>query len=195
MNKYKICIWMIIILTFCGCSQNTELNEIAAIVNGENIYQEEILNVLNDDKNLTYDVVLQNTIDDLLLIQYGIELGMEVSDQDVEERFSEVVSLSPMIEEKIEKFGIDKYKDILKNVITIEKVKKDYLSKYEKDLQVTDAEIDNWYRENINGEYLKSPSIREQVEQVIYDNKVDDSINRLIEELRNSATIKIIEVK
>jgi len=195
MNKYKICIWMIIILTFCGCSQNTELNEIAAIVNGENIYQEEILNVLNDDKNLTYDVVLQNTIDDLLLIQYGIELGMEVSDQDVEERFSEVVSLSPMIEEKIEKFGIDKYKDILKNVITIEKVKKDYLSKYEKDLQVTDAEIDNWYRENINGEYLKSPSIREQVEQVIYDKKVDDSINRLIEELRNSATIKIIEVK
>lgn len=150
---------------------------------------------MNDDKNLTYDVVLQNTIDDLLLIQYGIELGMEVSDQDVEERFSEVVSLSPMIEEKIEKFGIDKYKDILKNVITIEKVKKDYLSKYEKDLQVTDAEIDNWYRENINGEYLKSPSIREQVEQVIYDKKVDDSINRLIEELRNSATIKIIEVK
>lgn len=66
---------------------------------------------------------------------------------------------------------------------------------YEKDLQVTDAEIDNWYRENINGEYLKSPSIREQVEQVIYDKKVDDSINRLIEELRNSATIKIIEVK
>lgn len=54
---------------------------------------------------------------------------------------------------------------------------------------------DSRYRKHINGEYLKNPSIREQAEQVIYAKKVDDAINRLIEELRKSATIKIIEVK
>lgn len=193
MNKKVLCIGLtILIISFLvGCSKTTEQNEVAAIVNGEKIYCEEIKNVLHNDETLTYDTVLQNTINDLLIIQYGKKSGIDVFTDEVESRFNEIVALSPTIMKKIEGIGVEQYKKILKNVILLEKSKEFYLSQFKSELLVTDEEIDEWYKENINGEYIQSSSVRESIKDAIYDKKEDKLLKKLIEDLKGKANIII----
>ena len=63
-----------------------ERKNVAAIVNGEYIYVEDINDVLSEYEEtdgVTYDVILENTINELLIVQYGKNKGLEATDAEI----------------------------------------------------------------------------------------------------------------
>lgn len=177
-----------------GCGSKSSKDNIAAIVNNENIYYNELMNVIENNEGVTYETVLTNTINDLLLIQYGKNNGIGVTDLEVEERYNEILSLYPDIKSDVEgSIGISKYKENLRKQMMLTKTRDYHISQHKEDVVVSEEEITDWYEKNIGGNNADRNVIRENVRDVIYKQKEDILFSNLIENLKKEANIIIME--
>lgn len=196
MKKVHFVIPYIIILTIIitGCGSKLSENNIAAIVNDEYIYYDELINVIENSDGIAYETVLTNTISDLLMIQYGRSNGIDVTDSEVDERYNEVLFLYPEIKSDIERgIGISKYKENLRKQMLLAKIRDYYISEHKEEVAVSEEEITEWYEKNISGNNVSSDVIRENVKEVIFKQKEEILFSELIENLKEKANITILQ--
>lgn len=178
-----------------GCAdnklKNNEESEVAAIVNGERIYVEEIVYASNESGR-TYHEVLEDTINDLLIIQYGRNNGIVVTDDEVVNRIQEVKISLPSVYEDIEKsIGTEKYKKNIKQLLFLTKTR-EYLEK-ESNITITDEEMLAWYRENINGEGANFELVKKDVYKTLFEEKYSNYQDNLLLRLRAEGEIVLMK--
>ena len=131
---FFVCVIGIIIFSiYQGFKTNDKYREgVAAEVNGEVIFANEIERVLSeydDTDGITYDGILENTINELLLVQYGKRNGFIASKEEILEREEYLKNTMPDVYAEIEKNGIEDYRKNLENLIIYEKTKNDSVAR------------------------------------------------------------------
>lgn len=192
MHKYMriVLSLAICILVFSACGNNAEKNnEIAAVINGENLYISDIERVASEmdtDKN----EVLNDSINDLVVIQYGIENGIIISDATVNKRIEEVESAYPDIyNDIVESIGKEKYFNNLKYLMILEETKKDYIEKNM--FEIKEDELKEWYKKYISKDMEGYENSKDSVYEAVFEEKEQNLILELIKELREKADIKL----
>lgn len=81
---------MMYILCSCEKQQNIQTDYVVAEVNGESIYNSEIENALKNitDESITFDTILRNSVNELLVVQMASSCGIDIS-QDEFDKFVE----------------------------------------------------------------------------------------------------------
>ena len=130
----------------------------------------------------------------MALIQYGRSNGIDVTDSEVEERYNEVLSIYPEIKSDIERsVGISKYKENLRKQMMLAKTRDYYISEHKEEVAVSEEEITEWYEKNISGNNVSSDVIRENVKEVIFEQKEEILFSNLIKNLKEKANITILQ--
>lgn len=86
MKKFIIALLIFVIYVLCSCGKVIEVppDYIVAEINGEPIYYSEIENALNNikDGSITFDAILRNSINELLVVQMAPSYGIDVSQEE-----------------------------------------------------------------------------------------------------------------
>lgn len=127
-------------------------DDIAAIVNGETIYKNEIYTALKatNSETLTYDIILHNSINELLVIQSAPKLGVELSDSALNKFLNDYENDAPEFFQKgVDLYGREQYLAGLARQWKYKAVKDYVVSNILPSPIVTDDEIDE-YAKSIN---------------------------------------------
>lgn len=192
MYKYMgiISVFAICIIVFSACGNNVDKNnEVAAVINGEEIYIQDIERVATETDTDEKDV-LNDSINDLLIIQYGIENGIIISDEMVNERIIEVESGYPdMYNDIIESIGKEKYFNNLKYLMILEETKNYYIEKNM--FEIKEGELKEWYKKYISKDMKGYEISKDSVYEAVFEEKEQNVILELIRELREKADIEL----
>lgn len=176
--------------------ENVPESDVAAFVNGEKIFVDDIKRVLSEydeTDGITYEKILQNSIDELVVVQHGIKQGYDATDEEIKQRELYLKNNMPEVYFEIEEIGIEKYRENLRNLIIFEKVKKDYLEKFSKETKVTDDEAKQWYVDNISKDMKNFEKNRALIISSLQDEKKNERIDDFIKTLRKDSEIIINE--
>lgn len=77
---------IVYVLSSCERTSNLPMDYIVAEVNGESIYYSEIENALKniEDGSITFDTILRNSVNELLVVQMAPSYGINVSEEEFE---------------------------------------------------------------------------------------------------------------
>lgn len=151
--RYKRWIKKCIIIALFGCVVYFSLNSIkqenkgetVAIINGENIYYQDCLNVKELNENLSDASIIEIVMKEFLVYQEAKKIGITVSDEEVEHRVKNLKNELPdMYGLCMEQYHSEKeYKQALYYSILYEKMF-DYISDmYIRELKINETEIKN----------------------------------------------------
>lgn len=117
--------------------------EIIAIINGENIYQQDYLRVKELNENLSDAVIIEIVMKEFLVYQEAEKVGITVLDEDVENRIINLRNELPDLYELcVEQYGSEKeYKQALYYSILYEKMFEYISDIYLGELIIDEAEI------------------------------------------------------
>lgn len=148
---------LIIALIYCGVKLTGKDNDIyvepgravEVYVNGEPLYVDEVDATLELNEGLSRQVVVENTIDEMLMIQYAKASGVNVSDKEVndviteyETHFPEIYSLA------LDGYGEEGLKEGLRNQQYLSHAMDMILSDPNYAVTVNDSIIDEYLEEN-----------------------------------------------
>ncbi len=121
---------LILIITFLVWFLATKnRNAVIVTVNGVPLRERQVDNVLKQSKELDRAEVIKNSINDLLIIQYGKENGCVASYEEISERMLEYKEVYPLFYDRALKiYGEEELAKGLENQILIEKSKEHYLN-------------------------------------------------------------------
>lgn len=195
---FLVCVIGIIIFSiYQGFKTNDKYREgVAAEVNGEVIFANEIERVLSeydDTDGITYDGILENTINELLLVQYGKRNGFIASKEEILEREEYLKNTMPDVYAEIEKNGIEDYRKNLENLIIYEKTKNDYLLQCSSEVRVSEEEAKKWYISNISVNMDGYEKNKDMIITKLEEEKIRCVVSRLVDELKEVSEIKIYE--
>jgi len=188
---------------------NNKKNEIAAIVNGEKIYINDIERIYNDLKehessssgNAVGPIpnkkeILDDIINELLVIQEAEKQNIVVNDEEVENRINILKEQMPELYETVlKKVSLEEYKKILKNGMLYQKMRENVLK--ENPVYVSEEEVltyieknkEDFYKNNINED--KFDEIKNIVKEEFKEREEIKVFNQWIEKIKNKAEIKI----
>ena len=72
-----------IVITQSGLNKDVENNAVEVYVNGEALYTYEVDDTLKVNPGLERETIIENTIDEMLIIQYAKEKQIEITDEEV----------------------------------------------------------------------------------------------------------------
>lgn len=88
MKKFIVILLTIVTCILCSCRKSIDVppDNIAAEVNGEPIYFTEIENALKNirDENITFDTILRNSVNELIVVQMAPSYGIDVPQEEFE---------------------------------------------------------------------------------------------------------------
>lgn len=182
-------------LLIVSCNNN---NNIAASVNGEYIYSSDINIVVEhfNDEKYDFKAVLNNTINELLVVQKAKKNNIFISKSEFQSYVDKFKGEVPLLYNiGVEIYGENKFISGLK-VRQIYKKMKSYVSdNILEQVKVQDADIIKYisYFKNVTYEDYKGLSQLEQAEVIgkIKVFKQEELFNNWVKELRNAADIKI----
>lgn len=170
-------------------------DEIAAIINGENIYVSDINRILEeykDNENISFESVLNNSIDELLIVQYGKRIGIVASVNEIDERMSYFKnSFHDKYIELLESGDLDKYRDNLEKLIVYDKTIENILSQCDDRITVDENEALSWYKENIDTDLTNFSKHKNMIVESLQDEKERQAITKFVIELRKNSEITI----
>ncbi len=180
-----------------------EDNEVAVVINGENVYKSEVedwYNILPPDfkSKITKEIFLDQVIEKVLLVQDAKAKHISVPDEEAKRYVEDILSKSGYTEEMLEA-------QLMEKGITLEKLYKMYKEQLLalkllnqtiiQGIEVSDAEIKEFYETN-KDKLSNSKSIdesKEQIETILKMNKQGEAIKKYIEELKENAEINILK--
>lgn len=176
-----------------------------AIVNGQPISQEEFQREYNFfffiqgipqayKVAISKGTILNQTINEMLLVDYAKSKGIKVSDKEVDNVVNKISEMSNLSIENITNilkqrgFTMNDLKDYYKKNLMITKlINETILPK----INVSDEEIQKFYKDNnITTPYNET---KDKIRNTLIQNKEAEMIKQLLNELRAKATIKINE--
>ena len=185
--SFGIAVIIIVSLILINSISN-RTDKVVALVNSEPILQSQLDMVLQQDKSIDRTELLENTIDDILLMQYAKNNGCSVSKQEVDELIREYKeTYSVFYEEALKIYTEDELRAGLENRILIDKGKQVYFSKFPIDtekgfedyLKSYDIEITSLTEEQIDTAKQK------------YKEKLEETaMNNFVKELRKESNIE-----
>lgn len=170
-------------------------DEIAAIINGEHIYVSDINRILEeykDNENISFESILNNSIDELLIVQYGKRIGIEASVNEIDERLSYFKnSFHDKYIELLESGNLDKYRDNLENLIVYDKTIENVLSQCDDRITVDENEALSWYKENIDTDLTNFSKHKDMIVEKLQDEKKRQVIEEFVIKLKEVGEVKI----
>jgi hypothetical protein len=196
---YIIIILLISIILTTGCSKNN-IGDIAATVNGESIYVNDINIVVkhfNEDK-YDFDTILNNTINELLVVQEAKKNNISISDGDFQAYIDMYKEELPLLFEKgVEIYGEEKFISGLKVRQIYKKMKAHVLDNIIGEITIQDTDVSEYivYFPNVTYEDYLGLSKAEQVEvkEKIRTLKQQDLFNSWVKQLRDAAEIEYFQ--
>ncbi len=186
-------------------NKTTVKQGVVAVVNGQPITQEEfqkeydffffIQGIPQAYKvAISKGTILNQTINEMLLVDYAKSKGISVSDKEVDAVVDKISQMSNLSIENITNilkqrgFTMNDLKDYYrKNLMITKLINETILPK----INVSDEEIQKFYTENnITTPYNET---KEKIRNTLIQNKEAEMIKQLLDELRAKATIKINE--
>lgn len=177
---------VIAIFTISWIQENRDFEPVSAVVNGESVYRAEVELIYTrlppELKDVyTPSIILDQTIDKVLVLQHAEELDIRVSEEMIDTRIEEQVASLGTSLEQLEQIlsardeGVDEYrKAVQEELIVNAYVEQEILSK----IRIRDSDVQQYYEDNIE-DYSAGPDQRrirhilvetqEQAEQVIAD--------------------------
>ncbi|MGL4346292.1 MAG: hypothetical protein ACRCTE_13920 [Cellulosilyticaceae bacterium] len=195
----KIIIGILVVFVCMIIGRYLVMSVVVASVNDEKILFREIhrvfLEKLREENLLTYEEILDYSIEDIILIE-NTPLGEEELVDLVEERVSLLKEIDPRAYEQIMKNNKDKYKEYLKNMLQIEYAIKAIKQKVGLNLEVSDKEIKDWYYSNFEGSTdedfnnLTNES-KTDIKQILENEKISKEVKKYLKKLELNYEIKI----
>lgn len=154
---------------------------------------------LNDSETMAqvYSQATDTLVNTELIRQAAMSAGITASEEEVQDRFDEIVEQvggQEALEESLQQLGLTE--DSLQSDVEQELIIQRYLeSSIDSDsLTATDAEIDELYEASGGAEAGLPPleEVRPQIEQQILANKENEMVNELVESLRAEADIELM---
>lgn len=131
----------------------------AAEVNGEKIYEYQLDNILNQsaDGSLKREFVLENSIEQLIVVQYGKEHGINIDDSYFNNYINEYKKEHPdQYKKGIQIYGEEEFYNGLKYHLIYQQTKEKIINEQIKDIDVTDDDLQSFLNEKkINIEITK----------------------------------------
>lgn len=169
---------------------------VAAKVNDEYIYVKDIERILfeyDETESITFDTILNNSIDELLIVQYGKKKGFTASSDEIDERELFLKNNMPDIYEEIASRGIEEYRKNLSNLIIYDKITSEYFKENHEEIHVTDEEALKWYKSTISDETNNFEKYKELIISSIEEEKERKLLGVLIDNLKKDSDIIIYE--
>lgn len=175
--KITLFIITLSLLTSCNISDNVPSDYVVASVNGENILYSEIEYALNslDEQSITFDTILRNSINELIVVQMATKYKIEISDEDFTTYLKTYRDSYPQFFEKgIELYGSEEqfieglYRQRLFTVVR--KHLQDYVLE---PVEITENEINDFYINNSLDATLLSEEEQHEVISRIKQEKED----------------------
>jgi hypothetical protein len=168
-----------------------ESDSVIATVNGEPLYSKQINRVLKQYDDLSRDEVIEASIDDMLLVQYGKKNGCVVSEDELSVRIHEYKDLNSYIySEAIKIYGETDLKKGLENRIIIEKAKDLYLNSISDTSNLKTISFEEYLAlYKINKDQLDSDQINLAKEKYV-DYQKNSIIKSWLDRLKEGAEIK-----
>lgn len=160
-NKLKIVIMVfLIIFIFCviffaGIFRKDKLNNsnvieaVEVYVNGEALYVYEVDETLNVNPEVSREEVVENTINDMLMIQYARTNDIHISDEEVEYILKLYQTHYPEIYEMaLEGYGTDGLKSGIKNRLLLTATLERILEEPDYEIDLSNEALDKYLLEN-----------------------------------------------
>lgn len=153
--KRKLLCGVVVLLSLlassCSVTEERGLGDVAAVVNGENIYDEEIRMTVEALKTngIRYDTILTNSICELLMVQMASEYDIAVSQEEIDQYLTWYREQEPEIYAKgVETYGEPLYEEGLVRWHTFQLVKEVVLSEEIPEPEVSEQEIVEYLEKN-----------------------------------------------
>jgi len=154
-KKPKYWIWVLLIIAAAVVVLNWPAQDIAVTVNGQDIYQSDIDQKYDQLPDMyktfiTKEEILNQTIDEVLLIQEAENIGIEVTDEEVESALDYAIMASQMNQEQFEQyldengFTEKQVKEQIRNKLVIEKLVSQTV-----DFNISNEDIEAYYNNNL----------------------------------------------
>lgn len=175
--KITLFIITLSLLASCNKSDNVPSDYVVASVNGENILYSEIEYALNSlgEQSITFDTILRNSINELIVVQMATKYKIEISDEDFTTYLKTYRDSYPQFFEKgIELYGSEEqfieglYRQRLFTVVR--KHLQDYVLE---PVEITENEINDFYLKNSLDVTLLSEEEQHEVVNRIKQEKED----------------------
>lgn len=176
-------------------------NTVLVTVNGEPITQgliDKLYNRLDPQYKIpaAKGVLLNQSIDQMLLLQAATKNGITVSDQEVDNQFNDALQKQNITLLQVEaqlalrNISIQDIKSELKDQLKVfELINETIIAK----VNATDGEIRQYYffttGQNESSNITISNSTKQQIRTLILDQKISDGVNVFIQQLRSQASI------
>ncbi len=186
-----------------GDSTNPELNEPVATVNGEKVTAGEVSEVeqayLRQGQEVSEKEAIDLIINQKLLSQKIKEEGYSVSDQEAEELIESQLTMQGQsldeLKQELDDQGISYQEqlELIKDDIAIQNYLEDELG--DQEFEITDQEKDDFYQlyqEQSSEEALPFEEVEAEIIAALNQQKQQEAIGVLIEELRSAAEIEYL---
>lgn len=188
-----VLIGSILFLSMSGC--NSQKNDVVVAVNGEAIYEYQLENVMKQsiDNSISREDLLENSINQLVVVQYGIEANVNIDDSYFDDYINRYKSDYPEYFAKgIEVYGEEEFIDGLRYHLIYQKTREKIISE-----QFSDIEIS----ENILILYIKEKGLQIEISKDNYDiikekyitEKQEELFDEWVAEQRNNSEIEYFE--
>ena len=184
--------FLMLSLTFLICfSIAKNNNAVIATINGEPLYAKQISRVLKQSDDLNRDKIIETSINDMLIIQYGKRNGCVVSEEELNQRIQEYKDANSYIySEAIKIYGEADFKKGLENRIIIEKAKELYINSISDGLNSKTISFEEYLAlYKINKEHLDSDQINLAKEKYA-DYQKNFIVKSWVDYLKEDAEIK-----
>lgn len=190
-NKKKIYIILCVIVLLFSLSITVYFaltKDIAAEVNGEIIYEYQLDNVLSQsaDGSLSREFVLENSIEQLIVVQYGKEQGINIDESFFNDYINEYKKEHPdQYKKGIHIYGEEEFHNGLKYHLIYQQTKEKIINEQIKNIAVTDNDLKTFLHEkNITVE------ITEENYDIIKSKYIEAKSENLFEEWVNQRKVK-----
>ncbi|OIO85220.1 MAG: hypothetical protein AUK32_07720 [Candidatus Aquicultor secundus] len=195
-----------VVLIGCQSASNKESGsgkKVAVIVNGKNIYRDEVNKRIDTAKKLYPESfkgeksatnsgqienrIVDSLITEKLLIEEAKRRGAKIDESDIEKKASAMFDVIPPQIRQQQKLTKDSLKDTLRNLMVTNFIQKQLAS----DIRVSEDETKVYYAKNKNQFPKESlAQARGKIKQVLESFKSYQATQQLIEELKNHAKIQ-----
>lgn len=180
--------WVAVLLLIAGVAWLTRGFWIAGTVNNQPIFRYEVVRELERQAG---DQVLDDLVNKKLLSQEADRRGVSVTEEDVQAELDSVIASfegqGMTLEAALEQFGLtmDSLRDNVRLQLTIEKMMSDSMQ------EITDEEAMTYFEENsaFFPEGTDFESLKDDLKQQMYQEKLESDFQSLLEELKNNAQI------
>ena len=165
----------ILFLSISGC--NSKNSDIVVTVNGEAIYEYQLENVMKQsiDNSISREDLLENSINQLVVVQYGKKVGISIDDNYFDDYINRYKSGYPEYFAKgIDVYGEEEFIDGLRYHLIYQMTREKVISDNFSDIEIS---------ENILTLYIKEKGLRIELSKENYDLVKDKYISEKQEEL------------